>query len=129
VTWPLLRPGLAAAFLLAFIESLADFGNPLVLGGGYEVLSVKIFFAVVGARYDLGNAATLAMILLALTLLAFWAQTRWLGRKSYVTVTGKSDAGLTAPLPPVLKIAVLAACCPGSPSRWPSTSSSRSAAS
>ena len=46
VTWPLLRPGLAAAFLLAFIESLADFGNPLVLGGGYEVLSTKIFFAV-----------------------------------------------------------------------------------
>jgi iron(III) transport system permease protein len=112
VTWPLLRPGLAAAFLLAFIESLADFGNPLVLGGGYEVLSVKIFFAVVGARYDLGNAATLAMILLALTLLAFWAQTRWLGNKSYVTVTGKSDAGLTAPLPPVLKIAVLAVVLP-----------------
>jgi iron(III) transport system permease protein len=112
VTWPLLRPGLAAAFLLAFIESLADFGNPLVLGGGYEVLSVKIFFAVVGARYDLGNAATLAMILLALTLLAFWAQTRWLGKKSYVTVTGKSDAGLTAPLPPILKIAVLAVVLP-----------------
>jgi iron(III) transport system permease protein len=112
VTWPLLRPGLAAAFLLAFIESLADFGNPLVLGGGYEVLSVKIFFAVVGARYDLGNAATLAMILLALTLIAFWAQTRWLGNKSYVTVTGKSDAGLTAPLPPLLKIAVLAVVLP-----------------
>jgi iron(III) transport system permease protein len=103
VTWPLLRPALAAAFLLAFIESLSDFGNPIVLGGGFEVLSTKIFFAVVGARYDLGNAATLAMILLALTLLAFWAQNRWLGRASYVTVTGKSDAGLVAPVPPVLK--------------------------
>jgi iron(III) transport system permease protein len=103
VTLPLLRPGLAAAFLLAFIESLADFGNPIVLGGGYEVLSTKIFFAVVGARYDLGNAATLAMILLSsLTLVAFWLQMRWLGRKSYVTVTGKSDAGLAAPLPPGL---------------------------
>jgi len=102
VTWPLLRPGLAAAFLLAFIESLADFGNPIVLGGGFEVLSIKIFFAVVGARYDLGNAATLAMILLALTLGAFWLQRRWLGRASYVTVTGRSDAGLAAPLPPSL---------------------------
>jgi iron(III) transport system permease protein len=112
VTWPLLRPGLAAAFLLAFIESLADFGNPIVLGGGYEVLSVKIFFAVVGARYDLGNAATLAMILLALTLIAFWLQMRWMGKKSYVTVTGKSDAGLAAPLPPVLKVAVLAVILP-----------------
>ncbi|HMO06549.1 MAG TPA: iron ABC transporter permease [Paracoccaceae bacterium] len=112
VTLPLLRPGLAAAFLLAFIESLADFGNPIVLGGGYEVLSIKIFFAVVGARYDLGNAATLAMILLALTLIAFFLQMRWMGKKSYVTVTGKSDAGLAAPLPPVLKIAVLAIVLP-----------------
>lgn len=103
VTWPLLRPGLAAAFLLAFIESLADFGNPIVLGGGYEVLSTRIFFAVVGARYDLGNAATLAMILLTLTLVAFWLQQRWLGRKSYVTVTGKSDAGLASSLPFGLK--------------------------
>jgi iron(III) transport system permease protein len=112
VTWPLLRPGLAAAFLLAFIESLADFGNPIVLGGGYEVLSIKIFFAVVGARYDLGNAATLAMILLSLTLIAFWLQMRWLGKKSYVTVTGKSDAGLAAPLPPVMKIAAIAVIVP-----------------
>lgn len=112
VTWPLLRPGLAAAFLLAFIESLADFGNPIVLGGGYEVLSTKIFFAVVGARYDLGNAATLAMILLSLTLIAFWLQMRWLGKKSYVTVTGKSDAGLAAPLPPVLRIAMIAVIVP-----------------
>jgi iron(III) transport system permease protein len=112
VTWPLLRPGLAAAFLLAFIESLADFGNPIVLGGGYEVLSIKIFFAVVGARYDLGNAATLAMILLALTLIAFWLQMRWMGKKSYVTVTGKSDAGLVSPLPPIMKIAVFAVVLP-----------------
>ncbi|MCC5965603.1 MAG: iron ABC transporter permease [Natronohydrobacter sp.] len=103
ITWPLLRPGIAAAFLLAFIESLADFGNPIVLGGGYEVLSTRIFFAVVGARYDLGNAATLAMILLSLTLIAFWLQQRWLGRKSYVTVTGKSDAGLASTLPFGLK--------------------------
>lgn len=112
VTWPLLRPALAAAFLLAFIESLADFGNPIVLGGGYEVLSIKIYFAVVGARHDLGNAATLALVLLALTLLAFWAQNRWLGRASYVTVTGRSDAGLVAPAPPVLRRAAIAIALP-----------------
>jgi len=106
VTWPLLRPALAAAFLLAFIESLADFGNPIVLGGGYEVLSIKIFFAVAGARYDIGAAAMLALILLALTLGAFWLQQRWVGSKSYVTVTGKSDAGLYAPLPKAMTVPV-----------------------
>lgn len=112
VTWPLLRPGLAAAFLIAFIESLADFGNPIVLGGGYEVLSTRIYFAVVGARYDLGNAATMAMVLLSLTLVAFWLQMRWLGRRSYVTVTGKSDNGLAAPLPGFVKVLAVAIAIP-----------------
>jgi len=99
VTLPLMRPGLANAFLLGFVESLADFGNPLVLGGNYEVLSTKIFFAVVGAQQDQGRAAVLAIILLAFTLGAFWLQHAWLGKKVYTTVTGKGDAGLPLPLP------------------------------
>jgi iron(III) transport system permease protein len=99
VTWPLLRPALAAAFLLGFVESLADFGNPIVLAGNYEVLSTKIFFAVAGAQHDPGRAAVLASVLLALTLVAFWLQQRWLGRSSYVTVSGKGDGGMHAPLP------------------------------
>jgi iron(III) transport system permease protein len=103
VSWPLMRPGLANAFLLGFVESLADFGNPLVLGGNYEVLSIKIFFAVVGAAHDQGRAAVLALVLLAFTLGAFAAQQRWLGRRVYTTVTGKGDAGLPAPLPRVVR--------------------------
>jgi iron(III) transport system permease protein len=99
VTLPLLRPGLAAAFLLGFVESMADFGNPLVLSGNYEVLSVKIYFAVVGASHDQSRAAVLALVLLVFTLAAFWAQQRWLGKASYTTVTGKGDAGLPVPLP------------------------------
>ena len=99
VTLPLLRPGLAAAFLLGFVESMADFGNPLVLAGNFEVLSTKVFFAVVGASHDQSRAAVLALVLLVFTLLAFWAQQRWLGRASYTTVTGKGDAGLPVPLP------------------------------
>ncbi len=112
VTWPLLRPAVAAAFLLAFVESLADFGNPLVLGGSFEVLSTKIFFAVAGAQHDPGRAAVLALILLALTLAAFWIQQVWLGRASYVTVTGKGDSGVPAPLPASVRIASLAAVVP-----------------
>jgi iron(III) transport system permease protein len=99
VTWPLLRPGVANAFLLGFVESMADFGNPLVLAGNYEVLSTKIFFAVVGAAQDQGRAAVLAIILLLFTLSAFYAQHRWLGKASYTTVTGKGDSGLPVPLP------------------------------
>lgn len=83
-----------------------------MLGGGYQVLSTKIFFAVVGARHDLGNAATPAMILLSPRLFAFWLQMRWPGGKSYVTVTGKSDAGLAAPVPQVIKVAAIALIVP-----------------
>jgi iron(III) transport system permease protein len=57
VTLPLLKPGLANAFLVGFIESMADFGNPIVVGGQFSVLSTDIFFAIVGAQYDQGRAA------------------------------------------------------------------------
>ena len=99
VSWPLMRPGLANAFLLSFIESMADFGNPLVLGGNLNVLSTEIFFAVVGAQNDQGQAAVLAIILLGFTIGAFYLQQSWLGRRSYTSVSGKGDGGMHPPLP------------------------------
>jgi iron(III) transport system permease protein len=99
LTWPLMRPGLANSFLLGFVESLADFGNPLVLGGNFEVLSTKIFFAVVGAATDQGRAAVLSLVLLGFTLAGFAIQQLWIGKKVYTTISGKGDAGLPLPLP------------------------------
>ena len=107
VSLPLIRPGLANAFLLGFIESMADFGNPLVLGGNYDVLSTEIFFAIVGAQYDQGRAAVLALVLLSFTLAAFYIQRFWLGRKSYTTITGKGDSGYNMKLPPLLSQTVI----------------------
>lgn len=108
VSLPLMRPGLANAFLLGFIESMADFGNPLVLGGNFNVLSTDIFFAIVGAQYDQGRAAVLALVLLFFTLSAFYAQRVWLGKKSYTTVTGKGDAGVHPAMPKRLSLPVFA---------------------
>jgi iron(III) transport system permease protein len=110
VTLPLMLPGLANAFLIAFVESLADFGNPIVLGGSFGVLSTEIFFAVVGAQSDFGHAATLGLILLGFALVAFFLQGRAVGRRSYVSMSGKGDAGLPQPLPaPVRRVAVAVA--------------------
>ena len=106
VSLPLMRPGLANAFLLGFIESMADFGNPLVLGGNFDVLSTEIFFAIVGAQYDQGRAAVLALVLLCFTLLAFYAQRFWLGNKSYTTVSGKGDSGVHPHMPQRLAVPV-----------------------
>lgn len=99
VTLPLLKPGLANAFLVGFIESMADFGNPIILGGSYSVLSTEIFFAIVGASLDPGMAAALALILTVFALAVFFLQRGLLGRSSFTTVTGKGDAGVAMPLP------------------------------
>ncbi len=112
VSLPLMRPGLANAFLLGFIESLADFGNPLVLGGNFNVLSTEIYFAIVGAVADPAKAAILAISLLTLTLGAFLVQRQWVGKKSYATVTGKADSGQHAALSRGVKIAAYATALP-----------------
>jgi iron(III) transport system permease protein len=98
ILWPLMRPGLANAMLLVMIESLADFGNPLLLGGGAPFLPTEIFYAIEG-RFDQQEAATYGLILLAITLTIFFLQRYWLGRRSYVTVTGKPSGGRPTPLP------------------------------
>jgi len=71
------------------------------------VLSTEIFFAIVGAQYDQGKAAVLAMVLLCFTLGAFYAQRFWLGKKSYTTVSGKGDSGVHPHMPQSLSIPVL----------------------
>jgi iron(III) transport system permease protein len=112
VSLPLMKPGLANAFLIGFIESMADFGNPLVLGGSHGVLSTEIFFAVVGSQNDPSRAAVLAMVLLAFTLSAFLAQRLWLSGKNFATVTGKGDSGSHIALPRGLSIGVHAVVIP-----------------
>ncbi len=98
ITWPLLRPGLAAAFLLTIIESLADFGNPMLLGGDRNFLATEVFLALTG-RYDPNEAAVYGAVLLCLVLAIFGLQRLWLGNTSFVTVTGKPAGGNFSPLP------------------------------
>lgn len=99
VTFPLLRPAIANAFLLGMISSAADFGNPIVLGGEYDVLSTEIYFSIAGAQLDFTKAAALGLILLILSLSVFLIQKKWVGNKSYVTVTGIETSGNLTPLP------------------------------
>ena len=112
VTLPLLKPGLANAFLVGFIESIADFGNPIVVGGQYSVLSTDIFFAIVGAQFDQGRAAALAWILTLFALGVFGVQRGLLGRQNYTTVSGKGDSGIPMPLPDGLRRTINAVVYP-----------------
>ncbi|MCA9918001.1 MAG: iron ABC transporter permease [Anaerolineales bacterium] len=92
ITLPLLIPGLAGSFLLLFVESLADLGNPLLISGNVNLLAAQIFLAIAG-EFDYQKASTLAVVLLIPTLLVFIVQRYWVGRRSYISVTGKPASG------------------------------------
>ncbi len=92
ITLPLLIPGLAGSFLLLFVESMADLGNPLLISGNVDVLSAQIFLAVAG-EFDYQKASSLALVLLLPTLAVFLIQRYYVSRRSYISVTGKPSAG------------------------------------
>jgi len=95
VTLPLLIPGIAGSFLLLFVESLADLGNPLFIAGNKTVLSAQIFLAVIG-EYDYQKASALSLVLIIPTLVLFIIQRYYVNRRSYISVTGKpSGAQIT----------------------------------
>ncbi|MDE9481834.1 ABC transporter permease [Xenorhabdus bovienii] len=96
---PLLKPALANAFLIVVVQSLADFSNPLVLGGNFDVLATQIYFYITGSQLDYQSASTLGASLLVFSLLVFCVQYMWIGKRSYVTVSGKSYRGDVQPLP------------------------------
>lgn len=108
IIFPLLRPALANSFLIVFIQSLADFSNPLVLGGSFDVIATQIYFYIAGSQLDYASASTLGSMLLIFSLLIFVIQYIWIGNRSYVTVSGKSYRGEVQELPDGLKKTIIA---------------------
>ncbi len=90
VTLPLLLPGLGNAFLVTFIESIADFANPMIIGGSYDTLATTIYLQITGA-YDKAGAAAMAVVLLVITLAMFAVQKYVLEKKTAATLTGKAS--------------------------------------
>ena len=90
VTLPLLLPGLGNAFLVTFIESIADFANPMIIGGSYDTLATTIYLQITGA-YDKAGAAAMAVVLLCITLFMFMVQKYYLEAKTAATLTGKAS--------------------------------------
>ena len=89
VMLPLAVPGIASAFLVVFIESLADFGNPLLLAGSaFPVLSVQAYLQITG-MFNLPAGAALSVLLLIPSVAAFLVYRAVIGRRRYITVTGK----------------------------------------
>ncbi len=96
VVFPLLAPGIANSFLLLFVSAIADLGTPVLLGGEYDVLSSRIYLAIIG-EFNLDKAAVFSVMLLFPAIIVFGAQYFWLRKKEYITVTGK-PAGVPRPI-------------------------------
>ncbi|MDR0409512.1 MAG: iron ABC transporter permease [Spirochaetaceae bacterium] len=110
VLWPLCRPGIAGGALMAAIQVLTDFGNPLVIGGDLALLPTEAYMQVAG-WYDMKTAAILAVMLLLPSIAVFLIQRFWVGRRSYVTVTGKEVSLNPYPPHPVVKWGLFSFCC------------------
>ena len=106
VSLPLLIPGLGGAAVLLFGYSLADLGNPLLLGGDFQVLSSEIYQTIIG-MYDVPKGAALAVILLMPALLLFFAQKQLAKRTGFASVGGSGALHHPQLAHPVVKAVAL----------------------
>ena len=86
ITLPSAKYGIFSAAALTFNLTITDFGNPVVIGGDYNVLATEIYAQVTNLyRFDLG--ATISIILLVPSLMAFILN-YYISRKSFSMISG-----------------------------------------
>ncbi|UXN67974.1 iron ABC transporter permease (plasmid) [Devosia neptuniae] len=91
ITLPLSWPGLKRAVVLVFIQSLTDFGNPMILGRDTPVLAGVIYNEITGFQ-NTPLASAICLWLIVPSLLLYLALEQFGRRKRYVS----NDAGTPA---------------------------------
>ncbi|MGA0564549.1 ABC transporter permease subunit [Ancylobacter sp. VNQ12] len=88
VTLPATRFGLAAACFVVFTLVMTDFGNPMVIGGDFNVLATEIYNQVIGqAQFGLG--AVIGVVLLVPAVIAKVLEKR-ITRRQHALLTAQS---------------------------------------
>ncbi|HDR15891.1 MAG TPA: ABC transporter permease subunit [Desulfobacteraceae bacterium] len=89
ITIPSSKYGIVSAAALTFNLTITDFGNPVVIGGDYNVLATEIYAQVTNLyRFELG--ATISIILLVPSLMAFMLN-YYISRKSFAMISGAAN--------------------------------------
>jgi iron(III) transport system permease protein len=109
ITLPLVRPAVAGAALLIAIFVLADFANPLVIGGDFPLLATEAWYRIDGWG-DMRGATLMAATLLPPALLFFLAERFWVGRRKYTVISGRGSILERAPIPRVVGWGLLTLC-------------------
>lgn len=88
ITIPLAAPGLLKAALLVFVMTIAEFGNPAILGGRTPFLAPDTYLAITGEG-DFNLASVLSVVLITPCVLIFILHNYVLKGKGYTTIVGK----------------------------------------
>jgi len=107
ITLPSAKYGIFSAAALTFNLTITDFGNPVVIGGNYNVLATEIYAQVTNLyRFDLG--ATISIILLVPSLMAFMLN-YYISRKTFSMISGAAKPVIPPSRP--LKKAIFSSYC------------------
>lgn len=81
---PLITPTILAGALMVFMNALADFGTPMLIGEGFNVMPVMIYSEFINEVGDQANfAAAMAAIMVLITTAIFLLQKYVVNRKSF----------------------------------------------
>jgi spermidine/putrescine transport system permease protein len=78
VVLPLTLPGIMVGAFLTFVLAIGDYITPQILGGNNELLMPQLIMMQIGRRGDFPLASALALILMAVVTLGYFACARWL---------------------------------------------------
>jgi iron(III) transport system permease protein len=109
VTLPLARPAVAGAALLIAIYVLADFANPLIIGGDFPLLATEAWYRIDGWG-DVRGATLLVSTLLPPALALFVLERYWVGRRTYTVIGGRGSVIERAPTPGWLRVILMGFC-------------------
>ncbi|GHV41884.1 iron ABC transporter permease [Spirochaetia bacterium] len=93
ITMPMMAPSIVAAALLVFVSAASCYGIPSIIGAPGQVHTVTtriIDFVYIGSQDGLTDATTMAVFLMIVANIVLYVSTFVVGRKQYITVSGKS---------------------------------------
>jgi hypothetical protein len=93
ITIPMMTPSLIAAALLVFVTAASCYGIPSIIGAPGQIHTVTtriIEFVHIGNQEGIIDATTLAVFLMIIANLILYISTFVLGKKQFITMSGKS---------------------------------------
>ena len=93
VTLPLMMPSIVASALMVFVAAASCYGLPSIIGAPGKIYTVTtriVDYVYVGSQQGLTDATALSVFLMALSLFILFISKFVIGKRDYITVSGKS---------------------------------------